>query len=295
MSSGTAVISGSHIEYILRMPEYEMKAGVDPAAALLPLLQFRSGGETARRTGGECHIDTAHQQYLCAADYQFATVPDEIDVECRFYEATVTNHVHMLTAERAGKYDRAILDATFSTATLRFRPLSPAEIALQQAVGGALRTWTSAIQMLLLIALAFAARSRVQLVLFAGTYVVGQTLGTLLLSRVSAWQPPPRFAEIAAAIALAYLGVELVAWPKAGGRWALAAVFGLFGGMYFSVFVRDSGFSPEAVLAGCDFAGAATVIAVGAAALFLPASVQRFMAWMMIVAGALWLIVRMRT
>ena len=37
------------------------------------------------------------------------------------------------------------------------------------------------------------------------------------------WQPSPRFAEAAAALALAYLALEILAFPQSRGRWLLGA------------------------------------------------------------------------
>jgi len=262
MSSGDATVAGNRIEYILRMPRYEMVGVEDPARALFDHIRFTSGFETARRLDGECHDDPASNNYLCAANYEFAKPVDRLGVDCTFYEVTVPNHIHMLRAERNGRSAQAILDSGFPSATLAFRPPTALETAAQQSGAGAMRVWTAAVQLLLLAALAMAARSSRELGALAAAYLAGECAGTVAILRTG-WEPSLRFAEAAAALALAYLALEILVFPKSGGRWLIAAALGAFEGLYFSTFVSESGYGAFWVLAGAVAAGALVLLFAG--------------------------------
>lgn len=267
MSTGDIAIHGNRIDYLLRMPEYEMRPGVDPATAIFGNVRFRSARtvtrlEWARLEGAECHLDSSRQQYLCGASYVFAGPPGDIEVECQLFRSTVANHVHMLRAERDGKFDQAILDSSFPTATLTFRPPTALGIAVGQIAAGAYRVVSGLTQMLLLCTLAFGARSTKERFVLAGAFIAGECASAIWLLRVT-WQPSPRFAEAAVALALAYLGLELLVWPKAGGRWLLGLLFGGFAGIYFALFVGESGYRAGYVLGGAVLAGVFTFAICG--------------------------------
>jgi hypothetical protein len=297
MSTGWATIYGSHVEYILRMPKYELRPAKDPTGAIFANIHFYSGLETGRITGAECHDDPDTVNYLCAADYQFSAPVDRLRVDCTFYEITVPNHIHMLHAERAGKSDQAILDSAFSTATLAFRPPTAIELIAEQAGAGALRVWTNWAQVLLLLAIALASRTRRELIALAAAFLCGQIAGTALILR-TAWQPSPRFTEAAAALALAYLALEIIAFPESRGRWLPALLFGSFEGMYFAVFLTDSGYRFGYVLCGAAVASLLLLVVFGA---FSPwfaryrAIPLKAMASALLATGSVWFVVRLRS
>ena len=302
MSTGFATVTGNRVEYLVRMPEYEMTQVKDPEHALFRHLRFTSGFETGRIAGQECHHDPATSNFICAANYQFTQPVDRLGVECSFYEITVPNHIHMLHAERAGKSDRAILDSSFPSATLGFRPPTPAEQAAEQSVAGAMRVWTNSVQLLLLVALALAARTRPELLWIGLAFTAGECAGTAAILR-SGWRPSFRFAEAAAALALTYLALEIIAFPRSTGRWLLALVFGGFSALYFAVFIADSGYLAPWVLAGAAFAGlsvlaAASLLGFGFSKLPWPASLRtalgKIPAAGLFLTGAVWFVPRLR-
>jgi hypothetical protein len=227
---------------------------------------------------------------------------ERLGVECSFYEVTVPNHIHMLHAERGGKSDQAILDSSFPSATLGFRPPTAAELAVEQSVAGAFRVWSNWAQLLLLIALGIASRSRSELAWTGAAFLLGEIVGTAAILR-SAWQPSPRFAEAAVALALTYLALEIIAFPKSQGRWILALIFGAFSGMYFSVFVNESGYRAAWVLGGSGFA-VATVLAVLALAgyavsrlplrLYARTILTKAAAAALFITGSVWFYLRLR-
>jgi hypothetical protein len=136
------------------------------------------------------------------------------------------------------------------------------------------------------------------LLAIAGMFLLGQILATVIVPRTG-WQPAPRFVEAASALALAYLAVEILVLPKAGGRWMIAAVLGAFHGLYFALFLQSAGFRPEMVLAGA-LATEAALIAVFAlvlsrlgrmAAAFRPVQVS---ASALLIMGMVWFFLRLK-
>jgi HupE / UreJ protein len=299
MSSGDLAILGARAHYELRMPLYEVAHVPNPERTLLGHIRFAG----ARMARGECRADAARDTYICVADYEFAAPVDRLDVECTFAAITVPNHVHLLRAslgEKPGeKRDEAIFDLGFTRATLRFRPPTAAEIAITQAGAGLVRALGGTVQVLFLAALALAARSRRELLAIAAAFLVGQAASVLTMAHV-AWQPAPRFVEAATALAVAYLAVEILLLPQAGGRWLVAGVLGALHGLYFHLFVQTTGYSPALVLLGASLAEAAAV-AVLALALsrvgrmakaFRPVQVA---ASALLVFGMVWFLLRLRS
>lgn len=298
MSTGWATVYGNRVEYILRMPKYELPPGKDPTPLLFSHIRFSSGFETGKLTGSECQDDPATVTYVCGASYQFTNPVERLGVDCMFYEITVPNHIHMLHADRNGKSDQAILDSTFSTATLAFRPPTKAELMAEQSGAGAFRIWTSWAILLLLLETALAARGARELVTLAAAFGVGLWIGTAALLRTS-WQPSPRFTEAAIALALAYLALEILVFPKSRGRWLLALVFGGFAGMYFAQFVADSGYQFAYVLSGATVAALLTIGVAGLAGWVVARSgfrniLSKIVASGLLLTGSVWFIVRLR-
>lgn len=302
MSTGYAAIHGRELEYTFRIPDYEMAHVRDPLS-LFHHIRFSSDGEEGARTGQECHPDPANGAYLCAADYRFSRPIERLVVECTFYQVTVPNHVHMLHAERGGKYDQAILDSSFSSATLAFRPPTATEVALTQSGAGFTQVLTSAAQLLLLFATAFAARNRAELIRINTAFVAGQCVSGIAL-HYAAWQPQPRFAESAAALALAYLALEMLLFPASRGRWVMAGLLGIFSGMYFTFFINESGYSIVWVLTGAAVASV-LMMAIFRVTLFginkipLDAPFRRWgpraAASVLLGTGAIWFVLRLRS
>lgn len=245
MSSGDIRITGTRAHYELRMPLYEITHVQDPERALVAHIRF--GGATL--TASACHPDPARDAYLCSADYSFAAPVEKLDVECSFPAITVPNHVHMLRAELDGKQDQAIFDSAFPRATLLFRPPTAVEIAVTQSAAGFTRALGGAVPVLLLAALVLAARRRRELAAITGMFVAAECAAAGVAARML-WQPAPRFVEAAMALALAYLAVEILLLPEAGARWAVAGLLGAFQGLYFDLFIVNTGYRCELVLAG---------------------------------------------
>lgn len=255
MSSGALVVSGARAHYELRMPLYELTHIKDPSRSLLENIHFSAGGLEARLLASDCHADPSAGMYLCTADYEFLTPPDRIDVACTYHSITVPNHFHLLRAEMGGNNDQAVLDLSFPRATLRFRPPTPLELAVTQVGGGFVCAWGGAVQILFLAALVLAGRSSKELLALLAMFLAGQVVSALIVP-YTRWQPAPRFVEAAAALAVAYLAVEILLLPEAGWRWLIALVLGGFHGLYFDLFLETTHFRPGLVLTGAAVAEA---------------------------------------
>jgi hypothetical protein len=299
MSTGDLKIEGSHAHYELRMPLYEMSHVANAEQTLLDHIQFSNAGATGNLIRKDCKADPGQATYFCAADYEFSQPVDRLDVDCTFYAVTVPNHVHLLRAVNGARRDQAIFDLSFSKATLRFRPPTPAEIAITESGAGIMRAVGSVVPVLFLASLVLAARSRGELAAISGMFLAGQMASALVVARTG-WQPAPRFVEAATALTLAYLAVEILLLPRAGGRWAIAALLGAFHGLYFVLFLQSSGYSPGFVLAG---AAAAQVILIALFA-FVFSRLSRLAAALrpvqvsasaLLVVGMVWFFLRLRS
>lgn len=249
MSSGDLTITGTHAHYEFRLPLYEMPHVANPQQSLFAHIAFSSAGRPARITNSACHEDAGQDSYVCEADYEFAAPVDTLDVECTFPAVTVPNHVHLLRAEKDGKHDQALFDISFPRASLRFRPPTALETTATQAGGGFMRALGGLAQILFLASLVLAARSRRELIALTAMFLAGQ-MATALIVPHTAWQPPARFVEAAAALTIAYLAVEILVLPRAGMRWLIVAVLGAFHGLWFALFLNTTGYRAANVLAG---------------------------------------------
>ncbi len=258
MSSGDVTVEGARAHYELRMPLYEVAHAPAPERSLLEHIRFSSGGRDATLVTSSCAADPARDLYVCTAEYRFAAPVERLDVECTYYAVTVPNHVHLLRAELAGKRDQGLFDLSFPRATLRFRPPTPAEVAAAQAGAGFMRALGGAAQVLFLVALVLAARTRRELLALTGMFLAGQMASALIVPH-TLWQPAPRFVEAAAALTVSYLAVEILLLPHAGARWLVAGVLGAFHGLYFHLFLTATGYRPAWVLAGAALAELAAV------------------------------------
>jgi hypothetical protein len=249
MSTGEARLEGARLVYNLSIPFYELTHIKDPERTLLANIHFSSAGVEARTVDRACRADVADGSYTCSATYEFPEPVERFQVECTFHAVTVPNHVHLLKASMGGKSDQALFDFSFTKADLRFAPPTTTEVIISQAVAGALRAGGGLAQLLFLVVLVLAARSRRELMALAGMFVVGEIAACAVAPRLS-MQLSPRFVEAAAALTVAYLAVEILLLPAAGKRWLVVGALGLFHGLSLEMFIRASGYRSPFVLSG---------------------------------------------
>ena len=258
MSTGDLKIEDRRAHYDLRMPLYEMSHVAGSEQALFDHIRFSSGAAVARLVKKNCTADPGQGLYLCAADYEFPGAVDTLDVECTFHAVTVSNHVHLLRVVNGERRDQALFDFSFPKATLRFRPPTPTETVVTELGAGVMRAVGGLVQVLFLASLVLAARSRRELLAISGMFLAGQIVSALVVPHTG-WRPPSRFVEAAAALTLAYLAVEILLLPRAGGRWAIAGLLGAFHGLYFLLFLQSTGYGPGFVLLGAAMAELALI------------------------------------
>jgi hypothetical protein len=288
MSSGDLTVMGARAHYELRMPLYEIPHVAAPAD-LLAHIRFTGGGGDARMTSHTCSIDQARALYICTADYEFPSPVERLDVECTFYAVVSPTHVHVLRAQLGdgpgARRDQAVFDQAFDRATLRFRPPTAAEIALTALCAGGLRALAGVVQIVFLAALAV-------------VFLAGQAASVLLVPH-TAWQPAPRFVEAAAALTVAYLALEVLLLPKAGGRWLVAGALGVFHGLFFHLFLQKTGYQPGFVLAGAAVADVLAIACFGWGFARIARAAHRFRpvpvaASAMFAFGMVWFVLRLR-
>jgi hypothetical protein len=284
ISTGDAQINGDELRYELRMPLYEV---TDPSKGLdlLSRVEFRAGDAQPARTSQECHIIDAENALFCSAAYKFATPPDLLTVRSRLPSVTVPNHVHILRATRAGRSEQVVLDLSFPEAELRFRPLTPMEIVIRQCGGAAWRTLSSPWQWLFLLGIALAAASWAEAAILWLAFALGESAAALLFGQRSL-QLAPRFLEMAAALTIAYLAVEILFLPRSRARWAIVAILGAFHGLGVAQFQIATDYAQHTVLAGALLTAAVILVLL---VLFTQRIKRpRLLSWALLLAGMFW-------
>ena len=253
LSNGKLRVEGARAEYELRMPLYEIAHLEEPQKTLLQNFHVRSRGKQAEPENATCEEDKDGGWYVCRAEFRFSEPIDELDVECRFAAVTVPNHVHLLRAERAEVTQQAVFDFSFTRTTINFVPPTAVEVAWSEVGAGLTRVIVGPIQILFVLGLALAGRSRKELLWLAAAFLLAESASAVVVAAKS-WQPSARFLEAAGALTLAYLAVEVLLLPEARYRWLVAAAMGVFHGFYFGSFLEQSEMDPFFVLAGVSLA-----------------------------------------
>jgi hypothetical protein len=268
MSTGELHIDGPLADYELRIPMVEVAQMADPST-ILNYIHFEGGHRTSARCVDE------DGTYVCRTSYEFATlVPDHLAVECRFFEATVPNHVHWLHAVRGKNSDQEIFDQAFPTSELRFRPPSRTETFFREFGLGFDRAAKNWLTLLFVFGLAIAApRARAPFAAF----LAGEAAAILIGPRIP-WSLAPRFLEAAMALTLAYLAVEILMSAAPRNLAWIVGVLGLFHGLAVSGFPL-----PYSIAAGILQIVVFAVLAWGARR--IQAVERRRISWGLLVVG----------
>jgi hypothetical protein len=221
----------------------------EPERSLFEHIHFRSGGRDAKLVEKVCRENTAEGMYVCDATYDFGLPIESFEAECQLAQITVPNHVHVLRVYMGNKTDQAVFDASFEKAEIRFRPPTPLETAIKEIGAGIIRAGSTLAGLLFLVALVFASRSPREMAQLTAAFVTGEVLACAILPHLR-FDPSSRFVEAAMALTVAYLAVEILFLPKAGARWIVCGVLGLFHGLYFALFLGNADFHMTYFLAG---------------------------------------------
>jgi hypothetical protein len=226
MSTGELRIDGPLADYELRIPMVEVAQMANPSS-ILDYIHFDGGHRTSTKCADE------DGTYVCHASYEFATlVPERLGIECKFFEATVPNHVHWLHAVRGANSDQEVFDQAFPTSELRFRPPSRIETFMREFGLGFARAARNWIGLLFILGLAVAAP---RAILPFGCFLLGEA-GAILIGPRIPWPLAPRFLEAAMALTVAYLAVEILMASDAKNLAWIVGVLGLFHGLVVSGF-----------------------------------------------------------
>jgi hypothetical protein len=268
MSTGELRIDGPLADYELRIPMVEIAQMANPAS-ILDYIHFDGG----HRTSAKCADEDG--TFVCHASYEFATlVPERLGVECRFFAATVPNHVHWLHSVRGANSDQEIFDQAFPNSELRFRPPSRIETFLREFGLGFARAARNWIGILFILGLAIAAP---RVILPFTCFLAGEAAAILIGPRIP-WPLAPRFLEAAMALTVAYLAVEILMAADAKNLAWIVGVLGLFHGLSVSGFPL-----PYSVAAGA--LQIVVFAALAFSARYLPVAGRKGIAWGLLATG----------
>ena len=275
ISTGELRMDGPTATYDLRIPVYEVPKVADPPKTLLDRIHFGDG----HRTRATCQdVDGT---YVCHAEYEFPGLhPNALEVTCSFFEVTVPNHVHLLTATQGPNTDQLVFDRNFTEGEVRFHPPFRAETIVRDTVKGAQRTLANAAGLLFLAALALAARSAKEAIALTVVFLASEWLSRPIGPRIPL-AFTARFFEAALALTVAYLAVEILLLPEGRRRWLIVAVLGLFHGLSLAAF-------PPLYQGGASAVQAAMMVPLGAGALWLPQAFKRPAAVVLLAASLAW-------
>ena len=160
------------------------------------------------------------------------------------------------------------------------------------ARAGVLWLLSTPVMLLLLIAIVAASRGWPEFQLFATCFVAAQAAPLLAASIAPTLNP--RFLELASALAVAYLAVEILFLPQAGTRWLVVMVVGLFPGLALAAMVRQTELSSLGMWLGVQAVEAAVAAVCGFVWLRYGAGrgVDRIGGWIILALGAGWFIYR---
>ncbi len=279
-SNGELRINGAVATYELRMPLYEVSQLSKPGDTLFDNIQFAGG----RLIEKQC--STSAEWLQCTGKYLFASDVKELGVTCRFASVTVPNHVHMFRAVKVGgESEQRFFDSTLVETNLTFRPPSTGEFFLRALVEGFRRGLSGITTALFLFAIAVVAQDRKQFLLLAGILAAVE----LVTASFAPTQLSPKFLEAAAALSTAYIAIEKILVPKAGQRWLVVAILGVFHGLFFRFFAVELSGAPSIAgfATGLLFANFAWMLPASLLTL-LPAKGQRIVTWILVFAGTFW-------
>jgi hypothetical protein len=280
ISTGELRVDGPTAVYELRIPLYEAASIQNPETALLDHIRFGDGHRTKSSCGPEGGM------YVCTASFEFpALIPDRLSVECTFFQVTVPNHIHLLTAEQGKNQDQIVFDQTLPRGELRFRPPSPGEIIFRDLTNGAYRQVTSPASLLFLLGVGLASGSLRRAAGMIAVLIAVEWISPTLAARIPTTFSP-QFLESAVALAVAYLAVEILFLPDGGGRWAAVAAAGVFEGVMFAGFPRN-------YLTGANLIQVAGAAVFTLVALRLKQSWRRPAAALVLVSALVWFAIRL--
>jgi hypothetical protein len=258
MSNSELSLEGQEAVLSIAIPSYEVQQLNDAEAAVLNAFTLSADGVEVPRVQGECAPNEAEESLECTARYLLPEEAAAIEVQCDLADTIIANHVHVLRAVSPDGAEQQVFDYSSRTHRFRFRPLGLLERWSIETRAGAIRILRGPAQLLFLFALVVAARSRRELLGMSAAFLATLAVTASVLSLFD-WQSPPGFLDAAGALTIAYLAVETLTLPDAGGRWLVAGGMGAFHGLYFGLFLQQAPMLATAVLLGVILASAVVI------------------------------------
>ena len=286
MSSGTLKVDGPQLFYQARIPLYEIPNIPGFEKLLLDEVHFRARSGEARLTKGRCIADKSEGFYRCDATYVFPQPEEEVEAYVGWYRVIAQNHVHVLSAARGEATAHAVLQASTPSGRLRFRPLTVTEKVTEAVVTGVQWLLATPVMLLLLVTVVVASRSRKEFVILASCFLMGQLIPMLNLGIAVKFNS--RFLELASALAVAYLAVEILFLPKAGTRWLVVTIAGLFPGLALGAMVQQTELSAIGVWLGAISAEGSLALLGGWLWLGVLRKWVSAAGWLLLLLGAGW-------
>ena len=253
LSNGELYIEGSNVIYKMHMPLYEIAHLKNPRKTLLENFHVRDGDQHPEPKNAHCEEDKVGGWYTCRAEFHFSKPVEQLDVECRFSDVIVPNHIHLLRSELGDTRKQTVFDFSLKKTTINFMPPTAAEVIWSDFLTGFTRVIIGPVQILFILGLTLAGRNRSELSWLAIAFLLSESVSALIFS-AKGWQPSAQFVEAAGALTVIYLAVEILLLPEAGYRWIVAALMGVFHGFYFSNFLIQSSMDPGFFLMGISLA-----------------------------------------
>jgi len=289
ISKGDGRVEDRALTYELRIPMYEAPQSAADRERLPTLLRFRSAGVEGTLAEKRCSENKAENAWICSMRFEFPAPPEIVEVESALHTVTVPNHVHIARLTRQERSEQAVLDIAFPRAEIRFRPPTALEQMVKQSAGSAWRVWSSPVQWMFLLGIALAAAGWLEAALLVGAFALGESAAAIAFANRSLTLAP-RFLEMAGALTIAYLAVEILFLPRSRVRFAIVAVLGAFHGLGFAQFLAATGFEPGYVLGGALLA--ATALAALLYAIARRLHQPRALAWALLIVGLAWFVWR---
>ena len=287
MSSGTLQVNGTKLVYQARIPLFEIPNMPGFDKLLFAEIRFSGKRGEAKLLTSGCVPDTAEGFYRCDATYELNQPDEEIEAAVGWHKVIAQNHVHVLSAMRGETMARAVFQSSTPTATLRFRPLTLIEKIAESSLASVQWFVTTPVMLLLALGLVVVSRNRKELGLVTTSFLIGQLLPLAAIGVAARFNP--RFLELGAALAVAYLAVEVLFLPQAGNRWLVAGGVGIFPGLALGSLVQQTDLDPAGVWIGAILVELLLIAIAGLAWLRWGAGkLERPGAWTLLSASVAW-------
>ncbi len=269
VSTSEGKLDATILSLNVRLPRYEVEHL--PQAGLAAAFRFAG----AELKSSQCK--PVENELFCELSYNSPqTASEKLEAHVTLARITVPNHVHIMKLTRGAVTRQAVFDRTFEQEQIDFHQLARAEVWWRAARMG----FTQLLYQPILIALL--------LILFLPfPYIAGATAAFLIVLP-DKFYATPGFFELATAISLSYIALEHLFFPKAGGKWIVAAAIGAIEGAALAILARPTGPGAVAFGAGNLFAALTVSLLAKHFSRNIPEPWTRIIFWSFSAMGIVW-------